>query len=337
MRTLMTRRPRSKNANVPAAATLVALTAAFVVATAGAQAPDAPTGPPSIVDVLVSGQGEAVPGIKVTLAPDIGRPAEQWNVGDSKPLGIALTDATGHARFNDVPPGKYVVTSGCATVANWIAGNYASRVEAFGGRTIAVTLTMRRGGMVRGKAMQGEQALKRCDLRTDSPDAMSTTCGMMSASLVDSATGGFTIARVPIGAQMWIKGSIDFGVGDLGVWKSVQMAKPETLDVVLPFPSLAAKDLGTLVIKFRPDTPAVTDSGNAALTLSQPDGSWRFEASPRIAGVDSVTTVKGLPAGGYQIRPYAAVGTAKWWNASTDSVHVKAGESTVYIVKAHLR
>ncbi len=50
-----------------------------------------------------------------------------------------------------------------------------------------------------------------------------------------------------------------------------------------------------------------------------------------------MTTVKGLPAGGYQIRPYAAVGTAKWWNASTDSVHVKAGESTVYIVKAHLR
>jgi len=343
----MTRRHRKTSALFPVA---VALAAALVVAVASAQAPggpapgaapgattDAPTGPPSTVDVLVSGQGEAVPGIKVTLAPDIGRPAEQWNNGDSKPLGVVLTDATGHAHFKDVPPGKYVVTTGCTTTGNWIAGNYASRIEAFAGRAIAVTLTMRHGGMVRGKARQGDRPVTRCDLRTDSPDAMATACGMMSASLVDSSTGTFTIARVPIGAVMTIKGSIDFGVGDIGVWKSVHMDKPETLDVELPFPTLNAKDVGTLVIKFRPDSPAPTDSGNAALTLLQPDGSWRFEASPTIAGHDSVTTVKGLPAGGYQIRPYAAVGAAKWWNASLDSVHVVAGKSTVYVVQAHTR
>ncbi len=352
----MTRRPPLMPVVLPAAAVVAAL--ALAVAGAFAQPPtgmstgaqahmpppaapanpaDAPTGPPSTVDVFVSGQGVAIPDVKVTLAPDAGRPAEQWNSGDSKALGVTSTDATGHAHFKDVPPGRYIVTTGCGITGNWIAGNYASRLEAFAGRAIAVTLTMRRGGMVRGTAMQGDHPVKRCDLRADSPDAMMSTCGMMSPSLVDTTTGGFTIAKVPLGVNMWIKASLDFGIGQLGVWKAVSMAKPETLDVQVQFPTLAAKDLGTLVIKFRPDTPAVTDSGTAALALSQPDGTWRFEASPRIAGVDSVTTIHGLPAGGYQIRPYASVGTGKWWNATMDSVRVTAGKSTVYVVQAHLR
>src|SRR5439155_16616087 len=118
------------------------------------------------------GQGQAIPDGKVTLAPDAGKPAEQWNSGDSKPLGMIDTDATGHAHFKAVPPGRYIVTTGCGVKGNWIAGNYASRVEAFAGRAIAVTLTMRRGGMVRGKAMQGDRPVRRCDLRADSPDAM---------------------------------------------------------------------------------------------------------------------------------------------------------------------
>jgi hypothetical protein len=298
---------------------------------------DAPAGPPSTVDVLVAGQGVPIEGAKVTLAPDVGKPAEQWNTGDSKPLGQIATDASGHVHFAGVPPGRYIVTTGCGVPGNWIAGNYASRIEAFAGRAITVTLTMRRGGMVRGKALQGDRPVRHCDLRAEAPDALMSTCGMMSPSLVDTATGGFTITKVPLNANMWIKASIDQGDGQLGVWKAYTLEKPDTLDVTLAFPTLPADQTGTLVIHFRPSAVAVVDSGSAQLTLNQPDGSWRYETSPRIAGRDTVTTVKNLPAGGYQIRPYASVGEQKWWNAPIDSVHIMAGKTTTYIVRAQLR
>ncbi len=292
-------------------------------------------GPPSSVDVLVSGQGEPIPGVKVTLAPDTGRPAEQWNSGDSQPVGVVVTDATGHARFPKVPAGRYIATTSCGIPGNWIAGNYASRVDAFAGRPISVMLTMRRGGMIRGKALRAGKAVGRCDLRADSPDALMSTCGMMSPTLVDTATGEFTITKIPLNADTWVKCAVDVGLGTLSVWHAYNMAKPETLDITVPFPTLDANNVGTLVLRFRPDTTAPVDSGNASLLLVQPDGSWRYETAARInAGRDSVATLKNIPAGGYQIRANAYPGPNKWWNAPIDSVHVVAGKSSEYVIHA---
>jgi len=107
------------------------------------------------VTVLVSGQGTPVEGVKVTLAPDTGVAPESWNVGTSTALATIPTDATGHAVFKDVPPAKYIVTTSCGLPGNWIAGNYASRVEVLESRPSTLTLTMCRGVMVCGKAMQG--------------------------------------------------------------------------------------------------------------------------------------------------------------------------------------
>jgi hypothetical protein len=155
--------------------------------------------------------------------------------------------------------------------------------------------------------------------------------------VVDTATGAFTITKVPLGVTMWIKAGMDFGEGQVGVWKSVTLDKPDTLDVSLGFPTLGDDQVGTLVLHFRADSAAPTDSGSAQLILNQPENGWRFEAVPPIAGRDTVTTVKNLPAGGYQIRPYASVGEKKWWSAPMDSVHIVAGKTTTYVVRAMLR
>jgi hypothetical protein len=129
------------------------------------------------VTVMVSGQGTPVPDVKVTLAPDTGVAPESWNVASSPALAVIPTDATGHALFSEVPPGKYIVTTSCGLPGNWIAGNYGSKVEVLAMRPSTLTLTLRRGAMVRGKAMQGTKVAGHAEIRADSPDALMSTCG----------------------------------------------------------------------------------------------------------------------------------------------------------------
>jgi protocatechuate 3,4-dioxygenase beta subunit len=113
--------PRSLRSLIPPIAFVLACVTGLPLPLAAA---DAPKGQP--VTVMVSGQGTPVEGVKVTLAPDTGVPAESWNTGTSTPLAVIATDATGHAQFPSVPPGRYIVTTSCGLPGNWIAGNYAS-------------------------------------------------------------------------------------------------------------------------------------------------------------------------------------------------------------------
>ena len=291
----------------------------------------------STIDVTVSGQGIPVPGVKITLAPDKGGPPESWNARDSTPIGVMTTDATGHARFADVPAGKYIVTGNCGLPGNWIAGNYATRLETLAGRPAHVTLTVRGGAMARGVAVQGDRPAGHAKIRTESPDAMASTCGTMTTSLVDSVTGAFTVSKIPIGATTWVKGNLDLGPGQIEVWKDFHFEKPETLDVKLEFPLISDSDVGTLVLDLKADGAEKPDSGSAQLLQVKGDGSWRYEATVGVGGAGGAKTYTRLPAGPYQIRAYAEPGANKWWGSPIDSLRIVPGKTTRYTVAAKLR
>jgi len=289
------------------------------------------------VTVLVSGQGTPVEGVKVTLAPDTGVAPESWNVGTSTALATIPTDATGHAVFKDVPPAKYIVTTSCGLPGNWIAGNYASKVEVLDSRPSTLTLTMRKGAMVRGKATQGGAIARKAEIRSDSPDALMSTCGMMTPSLVDTTTGAFTVSKIPLNATTWVKGEMPFGEGRIGVWKDFHFDKPDTADLALEFPAMGPKDVGSLVIDFEHEPGAKPDSGNAQLLQVTPDGKWRYEANVVVGGVGGATRLPTLPAGRYQIRAYAVPGSSEWWNAPIDSFTVEPGKTATYLLKVKVR
>ncbi|MEP7028254.1 MAG: hypothetical protein ABI960_06635 [Candidatus Eisenbacteria bacterium] len=289
------------------------------------------------LDVMVSGQGVPVPGIKVTVAPDKGGPPESWNVGDSSPIGVIATDETGHAVFKDVPPGKYIVTTNCGLPGNWIAGNYATRLETLPGRPAHVTLTLRRGGMIRGTALRGTHPAGTAEVRADSPDALLSTCGMMTPTLVDTTDGTFVVAKIPIGATTWVKANLDLGPGQISVWKDFHFDKPETLQTTLEFPAMPESDVGSLQIELKVDGAEAPDSGSANLLQVKADGSWRYEATIGVGGTGGSPVYDHLPAGEYQIRAYAEPGANKWWSAPIDSVTVLPGKLTRYTVNAKLR
>jgi len=289
------------------------------------------------VTVLVSGQGTPVEGVKVTLAPDTGVAPESWNVGTSPAVATIATDATGHAVFKDVPAAKYIVTTSCGLPGNWIAGNYASKVEVLDSRPSTLTLTMRRGAMVRGKAMQGGAIARRAEVRSDSPDALMSTCGMMTPTLVDTTTGAFTVSKIPLNATTWVKGEVPFGEGRIGVWKDFHFDKPDTADLTLDFPAMGPKDVGSLVIDFKTEAGVKADSGNAQLLQVTPDGKWRYEASVTVGGQGGATRIDKLPAGAYQIRAYAVPGSSEWWNAPIDSFVVEPGKTARYVLNVKVR
>ena len=331
-------RPRARPGRRQGSA-LLAFALGFVIIVPVSHAADSKVST-STIDVMVSGQGTPVPGIKITVAPDRGGPPESWNVGDSTPIAIIPTDATGHALFSDVPAGKWIVTTNCGLPGNWIAGNYATRLETLPGRPAQVTLTVRRGAMVRGLAVQGDKPASHAEIRADSPDALLSTCGMMTPSLVDSVTGAFTVSKIPIGATTWVKANLDLGPGQIEVWKDFHFEKPDTLDTRLEFPPMPDGQVGTLVLNLKVDGTEQPDSGSAQLLQVKGDGSWRYEATVSVGGVGGVGGVKTytrLPAGPYQIRAYAEPGANKWWGAPIDSLRILPGKTTRYTVAAKLR
>ena len=285
------------------------------------------------VNVMVSGQGTPVPDIKVTLAPDTGVAPESWNVSNSTPVGIIPTDNTGHAVFSGVAPGRYIVTTSCGLPGNWIAGNYATRIDVLPSRPTDVTLTVRRGGMVRGHAMQGNHVATTAEVRADSPDALMSTCGMMTPTLVDTLTGAFTVSKMPLNATTWIKGEMPFGPGRIGVWRDFHFEKPDTVDMTLDFPTMDTKSVGALDINLLSDSAEKPDSGMAQLTQITSDGKWRYEANVTVGGAAGATHIASLPSGPYQIRAYATPGSAKWWNSPYDSLTVRPGQTAKYTLK----
>lgn len=315
----------------------MALVALFLgtLAPAAYAADSKPAG--ATIDVMVSGQGTPVSRVNVTVAPDKGGAPESWNVGDSVPVGVILTDATGHARFTDVPPGKYIVTTSCGLPGNWIAGNYATKLETLPGRLSNVTLTVRRGGMIRGTVLQGTRPAAHAEIRADSPDALLSTCGMMTPSLVDTSDGAFTVSKIPLGATTWVKANLDFGPGQIEVWKDFKFDNPETLQTSLAFPAMPASEVGSLQIDLKTDGAAAPDSGSAQLLQVKPDGTWRYEATIGVGGKGTPKVIQNLPMGDYQIRAYAEPGANKWWSAPIDSFKVLPGKLTHYTVSAKLR
>jgi hypothetical protein len=289
------------------------------------------------VTVMVSGQGTPVPDVKVTLAPDTGVAPESWNISNSTPVGVIPTDATGHAVFSGVAPGRYIVTTSCGLPGNWIAGNYASKIEVIESRPTTLTLTLRRGGMIRGKAMQGSHVATKAEVRSDSPDALMSTCGMMTPSLVDTLTGAFTVSKIPLNATTWVKGEMPMGPGRIGVWRDFHFDKPDTVDMTLEFPTMDPKDVGALELDLKPDSAEQPDSGMAQLLQITSDGKWRYEANVVVGGVAGVTKVPSLPAGDYQIRAYATPGSAKWWNVPNDSLKVVPGKVVKHSIKVTVR
>ena len=120
------------------------------------------------------------------------------------------------------------------------------------------------------------------------------------------------------------------------MWKDFHFDKPDTEDVTLQFPEMAAKDVGSLVLTLVADSTAKPDSGTAQLLQVTPDGKWRYEANVTVGGVAGVTHVDNIPAGPYQIRAYA-VPARPVVERPIDSLTVLPGKTTKYVIKIKVR
>lgn len=181
--------------------------------------------------------------------------------------------------------------------------------------------------------MQGNHVATTAEVRADSPDALMSTCGMMTPTLVDTLTGAFTVSKMPLNATTWIKGEMPFGPGRIGVWRDFHFEKPDTVDMTLDFPTMDTKSVGALDINLLSDSAEKPDSGMAQLTQITSDGKWRYEANVTVGGAAGATHIASLPSGPYQIRAYATPGSAKWWNSPYDSLTVRPGQTAKYTLK----
>jgi len=320
-------------------ASCLALGAVLPALSADNDKPTKPAGEPSTVDVAVLCQGVGVKGIRVTVAPDVGGEAEMWTSARSEAVGSARTDSTGHSVFKDIPPGRYIATSNCSLPGNWIAGNYATRFELLSGRPAHIILTVRRGGMIIGTATQtdGGPPPAGCNVKAESPDALLSGCATMTASLVDSASGAFTVTKTPMNALTMLKATAPLGEGKLGVWKNFRFTSPDTERVTVTFPRFKREQLGTAVIAVRMPNGKNVEKGHIELLHIQPDSTWRYEITLPGGGADSLTTFTNLPAGEYQVHPTADASVKEWWSAPFTTVVVPPGGKVRHNVTARPR
>ncbi len=290
------------------------------------------------IEVRVLGQGQSVPGVVVRLFKDDGTLLEVPGQVGSTPLARDSSDADGALEFRDLEPGRYIVTALCERLpGNWIGGSSSTKVEVLPDRPGHATLTLRRGGMIRGRVTKGGRPYTDARISTESQDALPSGCPVLQSQGPDPE-GAFVVRKVPVGATSWVKANVPLGGGELGVWHDFRMEKPDTLDSEWAVPDFKDGDLGSALFGVRLPTGEYVDKGRVELLLahSGPDG-YRYQVNLALGGPDSLQKVEKLPPGRYNIRAFAEPGGKQWWNASPDTLRIQPGQVTKKVLAARPR
>ncbi|MGH7727053.1 MAG: hypothetical protein ACREOU_16645 [Candidatus Eiseniibacteriota bacterium] len=291
------------------------------------------------IEVQVIGQGKPVEGVLVRLFKDDGSFMEvPGQAVSSTPLARDTSDAKGGLVFRDLEPSRYIVTAMCERLpGNWIGGSASTKVELLPNRPGHATLTLRRGGMIRGRVTRGGVPYKDVRISTESQDALSSVCPVLQSQGPDSS-GAFVVRKVPVGATSWVKANLALGSGELGVWHDFTMEKPETLDAEWKVPDFKDSELGSALFGVRLPTGEYVDKGRAELLLARTgDDGFRYQVNLMLGGADSLQKVEKLPPGRYNVRCFAEPGGKMWWNAGPDTLSIVPGKVARKIIAARPR
>lgn len=317
----------------PVSFLLVALAIASSVALPGRPAPVRAADATGTLEARVVSLGVPVAGVPVQVR-STGQPGGETWIEDAK-AAVDTTDAKGIARFRGLAPGRYHVVGHCGRLpGDRIAGSIATKTEVLAGRTAHATLTLRQGGRILGRAMQGETGLSGVSLITESGQALPSSCPMLEPRN-PGPDGRFTVGKVPLGTRVVVRAVRPLGRGEVEVTRDFTLAAPETVTGTWAFPVLDSADLGQLEIGVRLDAGQPADKGRMEIQ-SVAEG-WRYKLGYDFTDADSLTTLPSLPPGEYTIRAMASPGGKTWWNASTDTILIAPGARRRKIIPGRAR
>jgi hypothetical protein len=302
------------------AATALLAVALSRVAAAPAPAPAAkPTG---TIEARVILLGTPVAGVPIQVR-NTGEPGLDVWMEDSTAV-VDTTDAKGIARFAGLPAGRYHVLAHCGRLpGDRIAGSISTRAEVIPGQVAHSTLTLRPGGRIRGRVLEGDRPVSRATVETQTIDALPSNCPTLDTRN-PGPDGRFEVGRVPINTFLWVKVYRPLGGGDVQLWKDFTLAAADTIEATWNFPALDSARLATVRLGVRIPGEGPADLGRIELSTIHPDG-WRYFAGFDFTTEDSLHTLPSVPPGRYGLRATCRPGTKKWWNAQPESLVVEPG------------
>jgi hypothetical protein len=292
--------------------------------------------PPSTgnLEVRILAEGKPVPGVPVQ-ARAVGEPGrDTWVEGTN--AAVDTSDARGVVHFRGLAVGGYDVVGHCGRLpGDNIAGTIATRAEVIAGTMAHATLTLRRGGRILGRCLEGETPLGDVRLESEAVAALPSTCPMLEGRN-PGPDGRFTVGKIPIGTIVWVKGLRPMGKGTLQVWKDFNLAHAETVTGTWNYPHFDSTQLGTVRIGVRLDEGQPAEGGRLDLTHLSPDG-WRYSVGFDFTEAESLTVLPALPPGAYSVRATANATVKTWWSAAADTISVAPGASHTKLVHSKVR
>lgn len=308
-----------------------ALVATVLVAAALARAGAAPAAPAATakdarptgsIEARVILMGTPVPGVPLQ-ARNVGEPGLDVWMEDSTAV-IDTTDAKGIAHFRGLVPGRYHVLAHCGRLpGDRIAGTISTKAEVIAGQVAHSTLTLRPGGRIRGRILEGGRPISRATVETQTTDALPSSCPTLDARN-PGPDGRFEVGRVPLDTHVWIKVYRPLGGGDIQLWKDFKLTAPDTIEATWELPAVDSAQLASLELGVRIDGGAPAQAGRIELSTIHPDG-WRYFAGFDFSADDSLHTLPAVPPGRYGLRATARPGTGTWWNAQPESLVIEPG------------
>lgn len=279
------------------------------------------------IEVQVLGLGKPVAGVVVRTKVRENEPVDTWMPG-TKPLAEDSTDATGIVRFSNLQPGRYIVALACEKLeGDWIGGTATSLVEVIESRPAHATLTLRRGGRVKGKVVGDAETVRRSEIRMLAPDAMQSGCPTQTPGPIRE-DGAFDVRKIPLGGRATISAIAHLGDGELNVWRDVKFDRPDSTDLTLTLPNVTDENLGKIEFEVRDDEGHRVRKGTVELQQTRSVEQWTYRVMGRLSENDSTLIVPSLPAGVYAVRARPEPGTSPWWLPRSDSIVVEAQKTT---------